>query len=59
MGRSVPRLLILPSLLTFALSTSTGHLWGVALMAALILASGGSFEGAPSGALLSVTDGHH
>jgi hypothetical protein len=38
--RSVPRLLILPSLLTFALSCSTGHLWGVALMAALILAYG-------------------
>ena len=38
--RSVPRLLILPSLLTFALSTYTGHLWGVALMAALILAYG-------------------
>ena len=38
--RSVPRLLILPSLLTFALSCYTGHLWGVALMAALILAYG-------------------
>src|SRR5947209_5315356 len=38
--RSVPRLLILPSLLTFALSLYTGHLWGVALMAALILAYG-------------------
>ena len=38
--RSVPRLLILPSLLTFALSFYTGHLWGVALMAALILAYG-------------------
>ena len=38
--RSVPRLLVLPSLLTFALSFYTGHLWGVALMAALILAYG-------------------
>src|SRR5258705_3539452 len=38
--RSVPRLLILPSLLTSALSLHTGHLWGVALMAALILAYG-------------------
>ena len=38
--RSVPRLLILPSLLTFAMSLHTGHLWGVALMAALILAYG-------------------
>ena len=38
--RSVPRLLILPSLLTIALSFYTGHLWGVALMAALILAYG-------------------
>lgn len=36
----VPRLLILPSLLTFALSFYTGHLWGVALMAGLILAYG-------------------
>ena len=38
--RSVPPLLILPSLLTIALSFHTGHLWGVALMAALILAYG-------------------
>jgi ABC-type transport system involved in multi-copper enzyme maturation permease subunit len=38
--RSVPRLLILPSLLTFTLSFYTGHFWGVALMAALILAYG-------------------
>jgi ABC-type transport system involved in multi-copper enzyme maturation permease subunit len=38
--RSVPRLLILPSLLTFALSLYTGHLWGVAIVAALILAYG-------------------
>jgi ABC-type transport system involved in multi-copper enzyme maturation permease subunit len=38
--RSVPRLLILPSLLAFALSLHTGRLWGMALMAALILAYG-------------------
>jgi len=38
--RLVPRLLILPSLLTFALAFHTGQLWGVALMAALILAYG-------------------
>jgi ABC-type transport system involved in multi-copper enzyme maturation permease subunit len=38
--RSVPRLLILPSLVAFAQSFYTGHLWAVALMAALILAYG-------------------
>ncbi len=38
--RSVPRLLILPSVLTYALSLHTGHVWGVALIAALILAYG-------------------
>src|SRR5207302_8714026 len=35
--RAVPPLLILPVVLTTALSFHTGHYWGVALMAALIL----------------------
>lgn len=38
--RAVPPLLILPVVLTTALSFHTGHYWGVALMAALILAYG-------------------
>jgi ABC-type Na+ efflux pump permease subunit len=38
--RLVPRLLILPSLLTGAMSFYTGHFWGAALMAALVLAYG-------------------
>ena len=36
----MPPLLILPVVLTTALSSHTGHYWGVALMAALILAYG-------------------
>ena len=38
--RAVPPLLVLPVVLTTALSSHTGHYWGVALMAALILAYG-------------------
>ena len=38
--RAVPALLILPVLVTTALSFHTGHYWAVALMAALILAYG-------------------
>lgn len=38
--RLVPRLLILPAILTFFLALRTGQVWGVALMLALILAHG-------------------
>ena len=38
--RAVPTLLILPMAVTTALSSYTGHFWGMALMAALILAYG-------------------
>ena len=38
--RGVPPLLVLPVVLTAALSSHTGRFWGVALMAALILAYG-------------------
>jgi ABC-type transport system involved in multi-copper enzyme maturation permease subunit len=38
--RAVPPLLVLPVVLTTALSSHTGRYWGVALMAALILAYG-------------------
>src|SRR4029077_10708378 len=38
--RAVPQLLVLPVVLATALSSHTGHYWGVALVAALILAYG-------------------